>query len=171
MQAMFVLGLEFALSKSDELAPSEITRIGLQDDMTFTGSAAALNRSWEVPLKVCRPKQVTDSIATSAVYRRLDLNIFEDAEIADRGPKSVFGDPTQATWVSLFGSAANAQHCMHVGLGQPAEVPTQTSERIEKALMTLQSIERFACDQHDHVSFAGSNTFLWFAVVTPELPN
>ena len=46
MQAMFVLGLEFALSKSDELAPSEITRVGLQDDMTFTGSAAALNRSW-----------------------------------------------------------------------------------------------------------------------------
>ena len=27
MQVMFVLGLEFALSKSDELAPSEITRI------------------------------------------------------------------------------------------------------------------------------------------------
>ena len=24
----------------------QITRIGLQDDMTFTGSAAALNRSW-----------------------------------------------------------------------------------------------------------------------------
>ena len=46
MQVMFVLGLEFALAKSDELAPSEITRIGLQDDMTFIGSAAALNRSW-----------------------------------------------------------------------------------------------------------------------------
>ena len=40
MQVMFVLGLEFALSKTDELAPSEITRIGLQDDMTFIGSAA-----------------------------------------------------------------------------------------------------------------------------------
>ena len=46
MQVMFVLRLEFALSKSDELAPSEITRIDLQDDMTFIGSAAALNRSW-----------------------------------------------------------------------------------------------------------------------------
>ena len=32
--------------------------------------------------------------------------------------------------------------------------PTQTIERVEKALATLQSIERFACDQHDHVSFA-----------------
>ena len=46
VQVMFVLGLEVALSKSDEMAPSEITRIGLQDDMTFKGSAAALNRSW-----------------------------------------------------------------------------------------------------------------------------
>ena len=45
-QAMFVLGLEFALSKSGDLAPREITRIGLQDDMTFIASAAALKRSW-----------------------------------------------------------------------------------------------------------------------------
>ena len=48
MQEMFVLGLESALSKSDELAPREITRIGLQDDMTFVGSAAALNRLWNI---------------------------------------------------------------------------------------------------------------------------
>ena len=46
MQVMFVLGLEFAFSKTDELALREITGIGLQDDMTFIGSAAALNRSW-----------------------------------------------------------------------------------------------------------------------------
>ena len=46
MQVMFVLELEFA--RSDELAPHEITRIGLQDDMTFVGSAAALNRSRNV---------------------------------------------------------------------------------------------------------------------------
>ena len=45
MQVMFVLGLEFALAKSDDLAPRELTRTGFQDDMTFTGSAAALNRS------------------------------------------------------------------------------------------------------------------------------
>ena len=61
MQVMFVLGLEFAFSKADELAPSEITRIGLQDDMTFMGS-----------VKACWPKQVTDSVATNAVYGRLD---------------------------------------------------------------------------------------------------
>ena len=44
---MFVLGLEFALSKSDDVALREVTRIGLQDDMTSIGSAAALNRSWD----------------------------------------------------------------------------------------------------------------------------
>ena len=43
---------------------------------------------------------------------------------------------------------------MHVGLGQPAEPRTQTTERVERNLATLQSIERFACGQHDHVSFA-----------------
>ena len=46
MQVMFVLGLEFALSKADDLAMGEFTRIGLQDDMTFIGSAAAIDRSW-----------------------------------------------------------------------------------------------------------------------------
>ena len=40
MQVMFVLGLEFALSKSDAAAQQGVTRIGLQDDMTFIGSAA-----------------------------------------------------------------------------------------------------------------------------------
>ena len=46
MQVMFVLGLEFALSKSDATAQQGTTRTGLQDDMTFIGSAAAMNRSW-----------------------------------------------------------------------------------------------------------------------------
>ena len=41
-----------------------------------------------------------------------------------------------------------------MGLGQLAEPPTQTTERAEKALVTLQNIERFACDQHDCASFA-----------------
>ena len=62
--------------------------------------------------------------------------------------------PCKRRDVSLLGSAANTQQCMHVGLGQPAEAPTQTIERVEKALATLQNIERFACHQHDHVSFA-----------------
>ena len=46
------------------------------------------------------------------------------------------------------------QYGKHVGLGQLAEPTTQTYERVEKALATMQRIERFACDQHDHVSFA-----------------
>ena len=36
--------------------------------------------------------------------------------------------------------------CEALSNERPAEVPTQTTERVEKALMTLQSIERFACD-------------------------
>ena len=56
MQVMLVLGLVFALSKSDELALSDITRIGLQDDMTFVGSAAALNRSWGTIVGGSRPQ-------------------------------------------------------------------------------------------------------------------
>ena len=48
----------------------------------------------------------------------------------------------------------------HVGLGQPAEAPTQTIERVERALATLQNIERFACDQHDHVSFAKASMLM-----------
>ena len=60
--------------------------------------------------------------------------------------------PRKRHGVSLLGSsAANTQHC---GQGQPAEVPTQTIERVAKALTTLQSIERLVCGQHDHVSFA-----------------
>ena len=37
MPVMFVLGLEFALSKSDAAAQQGVARIGLQDDMTFIG--------------------------------------------------------------------------------------------------------------------------------------
>ena len=124
MQVMFVLGLEFALSESDELAPSENTRIGLQDGMTFTGSASTLNRSWGT----------IEGALAEAGHRLRSFKCgvwapgfeqFEEAELP-------------------IGSAANAQHCMHVGLGQLAEVSTQTTERVEKALMTPQSIERFA---------------------------
>ena len=41
-----------------------------------------------------------------------------------------------------------------VELGQAPEAPTQTKERLEKALTMLHNVERFACDQHDYVSFA-----------------
>ena len=77
---------------------------------------------------------------------------FEDAEPRPEVRNLCLKIPRKRHGVSLLGSAANAPHGMHVG--QPAEVPTQTIERVEKALMTLQSIERFACDQHDRVSFA-----------------
>ena len=46
MQVTFVLLLEFALSKSDVMASPGLTTFGFQDDMTFIGSAAALNHSW-----------------------------------------------------------------------------------------------------------------------------
>ena len=143
---MFVLGLEFALSKFDELAPSEITNIGLQDDMTFIGSGAALNRSW------C----TIEGVLAEAGHRLRSFKCgvwapgfeqFEDAELPIEVRNLCLKIPRERHGVSLLGSAANAQHCMQVGLGQPAEVPTQTVERVEKALMTMQSIERFACDQ------------------------
>ena len=44
---MFVLGLEHALSRLDNASLKECTRIGLQDDMTFVGSAARLNGAWD----------------------------------------------------------------------------------------------------------------------------
>ena len=47
MQLMFVRGLEHALSTLDNASLKECTRIGLQDDMTFVGSAARLNGAWD----------------------------------------------------------------------------------------------------------------------------
>ena len=47
MQLMFVLGLEHALSRLDNASLKECTRTGLQDDMTFVGSAARLNGAWD----------------------------------------------------------------------------------------------------------------------------
>ena len=83
-----------------------------------------------------------------------EFELYEDQELPTEVRDLCMKVPRKRHGVSLLGSRANAQHCMHVGLGRPAVVPTQTTERVEKALMTLQSIERFACDQHDHVSFA-----------------
>ena len=125
----------------------------MQDDMNFIGSAAAMNRSWN---------SIEGTLA-DAGHRLRSYNCrvwapvfeqFDDAELQTEVRNLCVKVPRKRHGVSLLGSAANAQHCMHVGLGQPAELPTQTIERVEKALMTLQSIDRFACDQHDHVSFA-----------------
>ena len=46
LQVMFVQGLEHALTKLDKAVPYGLMWIGMQDDVTFIGSAAALNRSW-----------------------------------------------------------------------------------------------------------------------------
>ena len=150
MQVMFVLGLELALSK---LAPREITRIGFQDDITFIGFVAALNRSWWIiegalaeagrRLRGCR-----------CVVWAPGFEQFEDMELPTEVRDLCVRVPRKRHGVSLLGSAANTQHCMHIGLDQPSEPPTQTVERVEKALATLQSTKRLACDQHDHVSFA-----------------
>ena len=116
------------------------------DDWTVDSTTSCGCKDHE-PRKLCSCSDsslpcpsLTSWIATNVEYGRLDL--------------SSLRTQNKRHGVSLLGSAANAQHCMHVGLGQPAEVPTQTIERVEKALMTLQSIERFACDLHDQVSFA-----------------
>ena len=124
-------------------------RIGLQDDMTFIGSAAALNRSWGT----------NDGVLAEAGHRLRGVwapgfEQFEDAELPKEVRNLCLKIPRKRHGVNLLGSAANAQYCMHVGLGQPAEVPTQTIERVEKALTTLQCIERCVCDQHDHDRFA-----------------
>ena len=56
----------------------------------------------------------------------------EDAELPMEVRNLCLKIPRKRHGVSLLGSAAKAQHCLHVGLGQPAEVPTQTIERVEK---------------------------------------
>ena len=42
----------------------------------------------------------------------------------------------------------------------PTNWTAHTTERVEEALATLHSIERFVCDQHDHASFATAWMFL-----------
>ena len=128
MQVIFVLGLEFALSKSDELAPREITKIGLQADMTLRGSAAALYRSWSTIEGV-----LADGGHRLRSYKcgvwALGFEQFVDAELPMEVRNLCLKIPRKRHGVSLLGSAANAQHCMHVGLGKPAEAPTQTIEK------------------------------------------
>ena len=122
---MFVLGLEFALSMADAMAPRGLTRIGLQDDMTFIGSAAALNRSWNVI-----EGTLADAGHTLRGYKcgvwAPGFEQFEDAELPMEVRNLRMKVPRKRHGVSLFGSAANTQHCVHVGLGPPAEAPTQT---------------------------------------------
>ena len=99
--------------------------------------------------------RVTDFVGTNAEFGRLGLSSLRTRSCRRRFATCARTRvPRKRHGVSLLGSAANIQYGMHVGLGQLAEPPTQTTELVEKALATLQSIERCACDQHDHGSFA-----------------
>ena len=150
---MFVLGLEYALSKADDLAMGEFTRIGLQDDMTFIGSAAAIDRSWgDIERALADAGHRLRSYKCGVWAPGFEQ--FEDAELPLSVRSLCLRIPRKRHGVSLLGSEANAQHCVQVEFGQALEAPTQTKERLEKALTMLHNIERFACDQHDYVSFA-----------------
>ena len=108
--------------------------------MTFIESAAALNRSWNV---------IEGTLADAGHRLRgckcsvwaPGFHQFEDAELPMEVRNLCLKVPRKRHGVSLLGSAVNTQHCTHVGLGQLAETPTQTIERVEKALATLHNIE------------------------------
>ena len=145
--------LDWSVPSPSQMQQQGVTRIGLQDDMTFIGSAAAMNRS----------RNSIESSLADAGHRLRGCKCgvwapgfeqFEDQEVPTEVRDLSTKVPRERHGVSLLGSAANMQYGMHVGLGQLAEPPTQTTERVEKALATLLSIERFACDQLDRVSFA-----------------
>ena len=152
MQVMFVLGLEHTLSKIDTTVGG-VTRIGLQDDMTFVGSAAALNHHLErhrgyVGEAGHKFRGDTCSMWTPRFEQ------FEDQALPHEIKSLCAKVPKKGQGIELLGSAAHVQYTMHVGLGQHAKALTQIVARLVTALTTLRRIERLACDQHDHVSFA-----------------
>ena len=76
---------------------------------------------------------------------------FEDAELPMEVRNLCLRVPRKRLGINLL-AAANEKHCTHVGLGQPAEAPTQTIERVEKALsalritnMTISALRRRGC--------------------------
>ena len=132
MQVMFVLGLEFALSKSDVLASLQFTRTRLQDDMTFIGSATALDRSWGIIEGALADARHRHHSYKCGVWAP-GFEQFEDAELPLSVRNLCLRIPRKRHGVSLLKSPANSQHCMQVGLGQAPEAPAQTQERVEKA--------------------------------------
>ena len=94
--------------------------------------------------------RVTDFVGTNAEFGPLGLS-----SLRTRSCRRRFATCARESRVNGMGSVSmDLRQTRNMGLGQLAELPTQTTERVEKALVTLQSIERFACDQHDHVNFA-----------------
>ena len=90
----------------------------------------SINRSWSTI-----EGAVTDAGHRLRSYkcavRAPGFEQFEDAELPMEVRNLCLKIPRKRCGVSLLGSAANTQHCMHVGLDQPAEAPTQTIEREE----------------------------------------
>ena len=99
------------------------------------------------------PTRVTDSVATNVGCGRLRLKSSRTWSSRKRFATCAWRSHAGDTAHTSFGSA-NMHYCTHGGLDQLAGLPTQTTERVEKVPATLQNIERVACDQHDHVSFA-----------------
>ena len=121
-------------------------RLACRMNMTFVGFAAALDRSGSnIGRRAGRRHRLR--IYKCRVWAP-GFEQFEDAELPTEVRDLCMKEPRKRHGVSLLGSTANIHCCMRTGLGQPAEPPTQTIERAEKALATLQSIERFACDKN-----------------------
>ena len=73
MQVMFVLGFEFALSKSDAMAPRGLRGLAFR---MISHSLGQLQRSTALGTKsrALWPTQVIDSVAANAAYGHLGLN-------------------------------------------------------------------------------------------------
>ena len=107
-------------------SPAGVTRIGLQDDITFIGSAAAMNRS----------RNSIESSSADAGHRLRGYKCgvwapgfeqFEDQELPMEVRDLCTRVPRERHGVTLLGSAANMQYAMHVGLGQLAGPPKRLS--------------------------------------------
>ena len=110
---------------------------GLQDDMTFSGSKTELECTLAEAGQDPRPQVRRVGAWVRAVH----------------GPRTTVGNQNFCTTVPR---KPNGIGLLRVGCQCAAHHvgPTHFVERLEKALKTLQSLERFACDQRDHVSFA-----------------
>ena len=79
---------------------------------------------------------------TGRVYKcglwAVRLKHFKDREVPLEIRNLCTKVPRKRLGIGLLGSGANVQHATHVGLNQPDEAPTQTVERLKKALLTLQ---------------------------------
>ena len=94
----------------------------MQDDVTFFGSAAALDRLWSTIKGVLADAGHRLRSYTCGVWAP-GFEQFEDTELPVEVRNLYLKVPGKRHGVSLLGSEADAKHCMEVGLGQPAEAP------------------------------------------------